>query len=93
MDRRLKGKVAFVTGAASGIGEATAKRLARGGVAIGIVDLDAAGIDRVVGEIANAGGRAADRNRFARRHLAAAPSLRPGGLVQAGSTEGVDEGP
>jgi 2-hydroxycyclohexanecarboxyl-CoA dehydrogenase len=52
-------KVAVVTGAANGIGRATARRLARDGIAIGVLDLLADGARAVADEIAAAGGRAA----------------------------------
>ena len=55
---RLKGKVGLVSGAASGIGEATAKAFAREGAAVVVADLDEAGGHRVVGEIRDAGGNA-----------------------------------
>ncbi|MBE1552064.1 hypothetical protein GGC64_006151 [Mycobacterium sp. OAS707] len=53
------GKVAIVTGGASGIGEATAKRLAADGASVVIADIDESGGKRVVNEIAEEGGHAA----------------------------------
>ncbi|QNM97801.1 3-oxoacyl-[acyl-carrier-protein] reductase [Chitinimonas koreensis] len=55
---RLSGKVCIITGAASGIGRATALRFAREGARVVVCDLNQAGIDPVVGEIAVAGGEA-----------------------------------
>jgi NAD(P)-dependent dehydrogenase (short-subunit alcohol dehydrogenase family) len=55
---RLKGRVALISGGASGIGRATALLLAREGAAITIADLDAAGGQAVVQEIVAGGGRA-----------------------------------
>lgn len=54
----MTGKVAVVTGAANGIGRATALRLARDGIAIGVLDLLADGAAKVAGEIEASGGRA-----------------------------------
>lgn len=54
----LSGKVAVVTGSGSGIGEAIARRLAAGGAAVGVVDLDAASARRVAGCIVAAGASA-----------------------------------
>lgn len=51
-------RVAIVTGAARGIGAATAKRLARDGNAVAILDLDEAACVAVADEIVAAGGRA-----------------------------------
>jgi 3-oxoacyl-[acyl-carrier protein] reductase len=51
-------RVAVVTGAARGIGAATARRLARQGVAVAVVDQDDAGSARTANAILEAGGRA-----------------------------------
>src|SRR5712692_1425942 len=55
---RLKDRVALVSGSGSGIGEATAKRLASEGAAVIVVDLSEGGANRVAGEIRSAGGAA-----------------------------------
>lgn len=55
---RVSGKVAIVTGAAKGIGEATARLLAREGASVVVTDLDAAGGEAVAKQIAAAGGKA-----------------------------------
>lgn len=51
-------RVAIVTGAARGIGAGVAKRLAADGMAVAVLDLDAAHSQVVVDEITAAGGRA-----------------------------------
>jgi len=51
-------RVAIVTGAARGIGAATAGRLAADGMAVAVLDLDAAACADTVDAITNAGGRA-----------------------------------
>ncbi|MFG1928136.1 3-oxoacyl-ACP reductase FabG [Cryptosporangium sp. NPDC048952] len=51
-------RVAIVTGAARGIGAATAVRLGRDGFAVGVVDLDADACKNTVDTITTAGGKA-----------------------------------
>jgi NAD(P)-dependent dehydrogenase (short-subunit alcohol dehydrogenase family) len=55
---RVEGKVAVVTGGASGIGRATARALAAEGARVGIADLDEPGGERVAAGIRQAGGDA-----------------------------------
>ena len=54
----LSGKVALVTGAASGIGRATALAFAREGANVVVADVDQAGLDGTVGDIQGGGGEA-----------------------------------
>ena len=56
--QRFDGKVAIVTGAARGIGEAYAKALAREGARVVVADLDDEGARKVVAEIEADGGEA-----------------------------------
>ncbi|HEX8375255.1 MAG TPA: glucose 1-dehydrogenase [Geminicoccaceae bacterium] len=55
---RLSGRVATVTGAGRGMGEAIALAFAREGAAVVAADLDLPGAERVAGVIRQAGGRA-----------------------------------
>lgn len=55
---RLQGRSAMVTGAASGIGEATARRLAEEGAPVLVTDIQDDAGKRVAEEIAASGGRA-----------------------------------
>lgn len=58
MANEFSGKSALVTGAGSGIGRATALRLAAGGAAVVVVDIEDKATDAVAEEIVGAGGRA-----------------------------------
>ena len=56
---RFAGKSVIVTGAASGIGRAVAERIASEGGRVACLDVSEAGLESVVGGIADAGGSAA----------------------------------
>jgi NAD(P)-dependent dehydrogenase (short-subunit alcohol dehydrogenase family) len=56
---RVEGKVALVTGAASGLGAETARRLAREGASVLLTDVAAPAGEAVADEILGAGGKAA----------------------------------
>src|SRR4051794_5915140 len=51
-------QVVIVSGGGSGIGRATAHRLARDGAAVGVLDANGDGAAAVVGEVEQAGGKA-----------------------------------
>ncbi len=55
---RLEGKVALITGAASGIGLETARRFAAEGAAVVCADIDREGAEQVAAELTGAGGQA-----------------------------------
>ncbi|MBI2242496.1 MAG: glucose 1-dehydrogenase [Nocardioides sp.] len=57
--RRLEGRVAIVTGAASGIGKVTAQRLAEEGAAVLVTDIQVEAGEATVKELEEAGGSAA----------------------------------
>jgi 3(or 17)beta-hydroxysteroid dehydrogenase len=55
---RVKGKVAIITGAAGGLGQAEALLLAREGAQVVVTDLDRTGIENTAAEIRKLGGSA-----------------------------------
>jgi len=59
LSRSIAGRVAVVTGAASGMGRATAHLFADEGAVVAVLDRDADGATAVAAEITEAGGRAA----------------------------------
>jgi len=61
MSLRLENKIALVTGAGSGLGEATAKRFAEEGAHVWVTDVNTDNVARVVGEIIAGGGSANGR--------------------------------
>src|SRR5205085_2023064 len=58
LNRSIAGRVAIVTGAASGMGRATAHLFADEGARVAVVDRVADGVDAVVKEIDGSGGTA-----------------------------------
>lgn len=56
LDRSIRGRVALVTGAGSGMGRATAHLFADEGARLAIIDINAEALEQVAGEIRQAGG-------------------------------------
>jgi NAD(P)-dependent dehydrogenase (short-subunit alcohol dehydrogenase family) len=55
---QLDGRVALITGAASGMGQAAALLLAKEGAKIGVLDLSPEDVQKTVDKINNSGGQA-----------------------------------
>jgi 3-oxoacyl-[acyl-carrier protein] reductase len=58
LDRTVKGRAVLITGAASGMGRATAQVFADEGALVAITDVNEAGVAHVVEEVATSGGTA-----------------------------------
>jgi len=55
--KKISGKKVFITGAASGIGRATAIAMGKAGCRLFLTDIDGDGLERTVDVIAGAGGQ------------------------------------
>jgi 3-oxoacyl-[acyl-carrier protein] reductase len=58
LDRSVKGRAVLITGAASGMGRATAHLFAQEGATVAVTDVNQPGIEAVVAEIQGQGGKA-----------------------------------
>ena len=57
MGARFEGKVAIITGAAKGMGKATAVEMCQGGASVRITDIDEAGLEETARQIRSDGGK------------------------------------
>jgi 2-hydroxycyclohexanecarboxyl-CoA dehydrogenase len=88
---RLEGRVALVTGGASGIGAATCRRLAAEGARVAVTDLDAGGAAEVAREIDGAGFELDVRSGDSIRAALAGAEEELGGLDVLVNNAGLDE--
>src|SRR5512132_1923531 len=72
----LRGKVALVTGAASGIGHATALAFARAGAHVMLADLDPVRLEAATRDVSNAGKAAGANAAFVRADVSNAEDVR-----------------
>jgi len=94
---RLEGKVAVVTGAASGIGWATAIRFAEEGADLALADVDEAGLEETAEDVRRLGRRALTRRTDVRERaqveaLVEAATAELGGLDVMVANAGVGRG-
>jgi NAD(P)-dependent dehydrogenase (short-subunit alcohol dehydrogenase family) len=88
---RFSDKVLFVTGGGSGLGEATARRFASEGAAVAVLDLDAAGAERVAAELPKAIALSVDvRDEDAVAAAVATTEERLGGIDVVFDNAGID---
>lgn len=85
-DRELAGRVALVTGAASGIGRATARRLAAAGAHVFVTDIDSTGAEDAARRIRRAGHAAEPLTLDVTDQTAVASALR-GVLLAVGGID------
>lgn len=85
METGLRGKVVFITGAAEGIGRATALAFANEGATVGLLDLNEDQLQDVATEIAKTGGKA----EIAKADLSTGDGVKSGLDTLLGATGGV----